>query len=103
MDTFTTEVIACIRNIPVGKVATYGQIGALAGKPTGARQVSRILHAMSRKHRLPWHRVVNKQGRISLPPFDGYEVQKARLESEGIVFDAHDRIDLDRYLWDGRD
>jgi len=102
MDPFTTAVIACIRNIPPGKVATYGQIGALAGKPTGARQVARILHAMSRKHHLPWHRVVNKQGRISLPRYDGYEMQRARLESEGVVFDADGRIAFDRFLWDGR-
>jgi methylated-DNA-protein-cysteine methyltransferase-like protein len=50
---------------------------------------------------LPWHRVVNRNGRISLKPFEGYEIQKQRLLQEGIVFDEKDTIDLERYLWRG--
>ncbi len=90
-----------IKNIPEGKVATYGQIASLAGQSRGARQVSRLLHSMSGKHKLPWHRVVNAKGKISLPPSSGYELQKALLESEGIVFSITGIINLDKYRWEG--
>ncbi len=96
---FTEEVIACIREIPEGKVATYGGIAALAGSPRAARQVVRILHIYGAKEDLPWHRVVNKQGFIALKPMQGYEQQRELLEDEKITFDAEDRIDLGRYLW----
>jgi len=86
---------------PKGRVCTYGRIGLMAGYPAGARQVARILHAMSRKYDLPWHRVVNAKGCISLPETRGYELQKTRLEQEGIEFDPDDRIDLGKYLWRG--
>lgn len=59
----------------------------------------RILNAQSEAHDLPWHRVVNAQGRIGLPPGRGHELQRAKLESEGIEFDGDDRIELKRYLW----
>jgi len=101
MQTFTRVVIEIIKRIPEGKVCTYGRIGRLAGRSSGARQVAWILHSASREHRLPWHRVVNYRGHISLPRSGGYEEQKARLQAEGIVFNAADRIDLERYLWDG--
>ena len=91
-------MIKIIREIPVGKVATYGQIATLAGNNKAARQISRILHSSSDKYDLPWHRVINSQGRISLRSGDGLEMQKAMLESEGIQVIA-DRIDLDEYQW----
>jgi methylated-DNA-protein-cysteine methyltransferase-like protein len=84
--------------IPVGKVATYGQIAQLAGNNKAARQISRILHSSSEKYDLPWHRVINSQGRISMRPGDGFEMQKAMLESEGVQVIA-DRIDLIKYKW----
>ena len=99
MTFFTERVINLIKNIPVGKVLTYGQVAALAGNPRSARQVSRILHSMSRKHELPWHRVINIKGEISLPKYGGYDEQKARLQHEGIEFNDKDRVDLDKYLW----
>ncbi len=99
MKTFTRSVIEIIRAIPRGRVCTYGRISMMAGQPNGARQVARILHAVSRKHRLPWHRVINAKGRISLPIFNGYDEQKALLLGEGVQFDETDRIDLERYLW----
>lgn len=101
MEAFTRLVIEIIKCIPEGKVCTYGRIGRLAGRSNGARQVARILHSSSRKHKLPWHRVVNVSGRISLPRSGGYEAQKVCLQAEGITFDAADRIDLEEYLWDG--
>ncbi len=96
---FTTDVLTVIKNIPAGKVMTYGRVAASAGKPNGARQVSRLLHSMSRKHNLPWHRVINAKGKISLTPSNGYELQKALLESEGIQFSKLETIDLKTYLW----
>lgn len=99
MDDFTKSVAEIIKNIPKGKVSTYGRISLMAGQPNGARQVARILHSMSRKHNLPWHRVINIKGFISLPKHSGYYEQKARLQSEGIEFDEKDRVDLEKYLW----
>ncbi len=95
-------VVDIIKRIPRGKVASYGQIAALAGEPRSARQVVRILHTQSRKHRLPWQRVINKQGRISLPKGSGYEEQKLRLLAEGVKFDRRDVIDLERFGWQPR-
>ncbi len=97
--TFFQRVIAIIKNIPEGKVATYGQIATYAGNPRAARQVSYILHSSSRKKNLPWHRVINSKGSISLKPGHGYELQKQMLKKEGITFQENDCIDLKRFLW----
>jgi methylated-DNA-protein-cysteine methyltransferase-like protein len=99
MISFYQRVIEIIKQIPRGKVATYGQIAALAGNPRAARQVVRTLHSSSGKEKLPWHRVINSQGRISLKPGYGYEEQKARLKAENIEFNQQDVIDLNRYRW----
>jgi methylated-DNA-protein-cysteine methyltransferase-like protein len=96
---FFKDVVRIIRKIPRGRVATYGQIAALAGSPRAARQVVRILHSSSETEKLPWHRVVNAKGGISLAPGRGYELQKALLEKEGVAFGIGDRIDFDRFLW----
>lgn len=97
--TFSIKAITIIKSIPAGKVATYGQVAAHAGNPRAARQVVRILHTSSRKEELPWHRIVNRQGKISLKPGRGYEIQRQLLQAEGIVFDDRDRIDFQRFLW----
>ena len=97
--TFTQRVIDVILAIPVGTVATYGQVAALAGNRRAARQVSRVLHSSSRKNGLPWHRVVNREGRISLPEGRGGHRQRTRLEAEGVRFDAAGRIDLPAFQW----
>lgn len=99
---FHQRVKQTIRRIPKGKVATYGQIAALAGDPRGARQVSWVLHSSSEKDKLPWHRVINGQGRISLPVNMGYELQRAMLSDEGIEFGLRDTIDLERFQWKPR-
>lgn len=96
---FTAEVIKFIRAIPEGRVATYGGIAALAGSPRAARQVVRILHTCSKKEKLPWQRVVNREGRIALKPFQGYEEQQILLEMEGITFNVSGQIDLNEFLW----
>ncbi len=96
---FHRLTVAAIKRIPRGKVATYGQIAAMAGNPRAARQVVRTLHTSSDKAELPWHRVINSQGRISLKPGQGYELQRTLLEEEGIRFDLRGSIDLKLYLW----
>lgn len=88
-----------IKKIPRGKVATYGQIATLAGNHRAARLVVWTLNSSSRKDKLPWHRVVNSQGRISLQPNYDYEIQKKLLQKEGVKFDENNTIDFDRYLW----
>lgn len=88
-----------IRQIPVGKVATYGQVAELAANGCGTRQVVSALRSSSSSDNLPWHRVVNSKGGISLPRGDGYESQKQLLEKERVKFSANDYIDLSRYLW----
>jgi methylated-DNA-protein-cysteine methyltransferase-like protein len=103
MHNFTRSVIEIIKRIPEGKVSTYGRIGLMAGQTNGARQVTRVLHTMSRRYDLPWHRVINADGFISLPRHGGYEDQKTRLQREGVAFDEKDRVDLERYLWRGDD
>ncbi|WP_151735761.1 MGMT family protein ['Paenibacillus yunnanensis' Narsing Rao et al. 2020] len=99
MTPFTARVITVIRSIPEGKVMTYGGIARAAGSPRAARQVVRILHSMSRKHKLPWHRVVNAQGRIALAEDEAASLQRLYLQSEGIVFDSEGAIDLRSYLY----
>ena len=96
---FYQRVVRLIRSIPRGKVATYGQIAEYAGNPRAARQVSYILHSSSERENLPWQRVINSKGRISMKPGRGYELQKKLLEDEGIVFDEEDAVDLKRFLW----
>lgn len=96
---FTTQVIQAIRSIPAGKVATYGGIATLAGNPRAARQVARVLHSTSQKEGLPWHRVINREGRISLKPLNGYEEQRSMLEREGVTFDQTGRVDMAEHLW----
>lgn len=94
---FTKTVIETIRAIPEGKIMSYGQVAAAAGSPRGARQVVRILHSMSRKYGLPWHRVVNIRGEIALDEHGGGGEQQERLEAEGVEFGIGGRIDLNRY------
>ena len=98
---FSKRVIEIILKVPVGKVATYGQIAQLAGNSKATRQISRILHSSSAKYDLPWHRVINSQGRISMRNGEGFEMQKAMLESEGIEVN-NDRISLKKHQWEYR-
>ena len=97
---FTQDVIKIIKNIPVGKVLTYGKIAKLAGNPNGARQVSWLLHSSSKKYNLPWYRVINSQGKIALKSEDGQDYQKVLLEKEGVEIGPTNKIDLKKYLWE---
>lgn len=97
MTPFTAKVIDIIRSIPEGRVMTYGQIAHVAGSPRGARQVVRILHSMSGKYNLPWHRVVNAKGEIAIQDYESNQLQKAFLESEGVELYRDNLIDLETY------
>ena len=99
---FTEAVLEIIKNIPKGKVQTYGGISKLVGSPFGARQVVRILSSMSQKYNLPWHRVMNSKGEIQRKNIDMFYEQIYLLEKEGIEFISEEKIDLNVYLWDGR-
>ena len=86
--------------IPPGAVSTYGDVARMAGIPRGARRVGSALRKIPPETRIPWHRVINSQGRISLP--DGSKsqlTQKERLEAEGIRFNSSKRIDLNNFRW----
>ncbi|HET6451103.1 MAG TPA: MGMT family protein [Spirochaetia bacterium] len=96
---FTQRALRVIRGIPRGRVATYGLVAAAAGSPLAARQVVRILHSLSRKERLPWHRVIGGRGAIRLPRGLGFETQRALLRKEGVAVTTQGRVDLARYLW----
>ncbi len=88
-----------VGQIPCGKVATYGQIAVLAGYPGRARQVGYALAGMPEGMDLPWHRVINAQGKVSPRAHTKFhQLQHLLLEEEGIVFEGV-RIDLERHGW----
>src|SRR5580704_17544596 len=87
------RVLATVRRIPKGKVATYGDVAAASGYPGAARQVVWALRSGGKA--VPWHRVLGAKGRILLTGENDFE-QKLRLRSEGIAITG-DRVDLDRY------
>ena len=97
MQTFTEKALKIIKQIPPGKIMTYGQVAAAAGSPRAARQVTRILHSMSAKYDLPWHRIVNVQGRIALLDEESRSFQRRSLQAEGVEVDQDDRVDLSRF------
>ena len=95
-----SRLLAVVRRIPRGRVASYGQVATLAGLPRYARHVGYALYALPEGTPLPWHRVVNARGAISLRGFGGAaETQAIRLAGEGIEFDARGRVNLERFGW----
>lgn len=99
MTPFTEAVIGIILSIPNGKVMTYGQIAKLAGSPRGARQVVRILHSMSDKYNLPWHRVINSKGELPRIGGQGPYLQRSLLESEGVIVSEDFKVKLSEYQY----
>jgi methylated-DNA-protein-cysteine methyltransferase related protein len=89
-----------VSEIPYGTVATYGQIAMLANLEGHARLVGYALHAVKSDRKLPWHRVINSQGRISLTGPTAKR-QRKLLEAEGIQFSPAGRISLSTYKWKG--
>ena len=94
------QILQVIALIPYGKVATYGQIAKLAGLPKHARLVGYVLKNMDADTEIPWHRVINSQGKISLIKVNlqGENIQSLKLLAEGVVV-IGDKINLKKYQW----
>ena len=93
------RIYAAVRRVPRGRVATYGQIAAVAGLPGHARQVGYALHALKASTSVPWQRIINAKGMISLRPLTGGVSQRILLEGEGVTFDAGGRVSLSKFRW----
>ncbi len=103
---FFEQVYRIVKRIPRGRVATYGQIAALLGHPRAARTVGWALNGMSARQaeEVPWQRVINAQGRISISRADlSAALQRRLLEEEGVRFDETEHVDLRQYGWRGLD
>ncbi len=109
---FFPTVWLIVQQIPAGKVSTYGQIASMIPPPDGvappdyarlgSRWVGTAMNNTPDADKIPWQRVINSQGKISLPPGSpGAHRQRTLLEAEGIVFDESDRVDFNVYGWDG--
>jgi methylated-DNA-protein-cysteine methyltransferase-like protein len=104
MPSFFDQVYAVVRQIPPGKVASYGQVAALLGHPRAARTVGWALAALREQQEqdVPWQRVINAQGRVSIRNLEhAPEEQQMLLEAEGVVFNERGFVDWKRYGWDG--
>jgi methylated-DNA-protein-cysteine methyltransferase related protein len=95
------RIYAIVQQIPTGKVATYGQVAQLAGFDRGARLAGYALFRVTPEMDVPWHRVINAQGEVSQSAFrlGSDDLQRSLLESEGVVFDQRDRVNLAKYRW----
>ncbi|ROV59448.1 MGMT family protein [Vibrio ponticus] len=98
MDQFLAQIFAVIHQIPEGKVTSYGEIAKLAGYPGYARHVGKALGNLPEGSKLPWHRVLNSQGKISLKGHD-LNRQRAKLLAEGIECSDMGKVNLRKYKW----
>lgn len=97
---FFEKVYDIVSAIPEGKVVTYGQIALILGSPRAARIVGYAMHSAPPGRDLPCHRVVNRQGAMAPGDiFGGQEVQRSRLEKEGVTFKANGCIDMEKHVW----
>ena len=97
---FFEKVYEVVKQIPVGKVATYGQIARLCGNKRMSRQVGWALHVNPEPYVVPCHRVVNREGRLAPAfAFGGIDVQKQLLLSEGVTFVDDTTVDIAKHLW----
>ncbi len=96
-----SKILTIVGQIPIGRVASYGQIARLAGIPKNARQVGRVLKHLPASADVPWHRVVNARGEISdRGTGDSQSRQRFLLKKEGVAFAPNGRISLVQYGWD---
>ncbi|MEF1174196.1 MGMT family protein [Vibrio sinaloensis] len=98
MDQFLMQIFAVIHQIPCGKVTTYGEVAKLAGYPGYARHVGKALNILPTGSKLPWHRVINSQGRISLKGEDLVRQRNALIE-EGVDVTNDGKVRLKIYRW----
>ncbi len=101
-ESFAERVYWLTRQIPAGTVATYGQIATYAGSPRAARAVGNLMKAsLKNEEEVPWHRVINSQGRISSKgDVERAELQRRLLVAEGVAFGEDDRCDLETVEWE---
>ncbi len=99
--TLYDAIYGLVKQIPRGQVATYGQIAEMLGLDGRARQVGYALFQIAPGADIPWHRVVNAQGKISRSPMrqGSDDLQRILLEREGIMFDTQEKLNLSRYRW----
>ena len=96
---FSDRVVEVVRSIPVGRVATYGEVAAVCGSPRAARGVGAVLSG-SIEEDVPWWRVVNRSGALTIPSHLGLRtLQRTLLEREDVEFDGDGRVDLARHRW----
>jgi methylated-DNA-protein-cysteine methyltransferase-like protein len=93
----TRRIMEQILAIPKGKVSCYRDIALRAGIPNGARQTVRVLHSLSEKYNLPWHRIIRANGSIALGPGTGRELQISLLRAEGVKVSPEGRVDMNRF------
>lgn len=93
---FSQRVIELVGSIPYGRVSSYGDIACAAESPRGARQVVRVLHSLSRKYKLPWHRVVNRKGEVASCP-EIFDEQIQLLAAEGVDATSGTVSEFERY------
>ena len=100
---FHDEIVRLVRRIPRGKVATYGQIAAMLGRPRAARAVGSALRKLGGplSRVVPWHRVLNSAGRISRRDREFMDLQRELLEREGVRMRRGGAVDLGRARWKG--
>jgi methylated-DNA-protein-cysteine methyltransferase-like protein len=98
---FSLKVIEVIRRIPRGKVASYQQVAGLAGRIHASRAVVWILSSMSKKHKLPWHRVISKRGKVAFKPeSQNFKMQTLLLKREGVKVDPKNgAVDMSRFQY----
>jgi len=101
---FFARVYEVVRLIPYGQVATYGQVASIVDDPQAARTVGWALNGLPEGEHVPWHRVINAQGRISTRRHaSAGQDQCLLLEREGVVFDEQGRVKLELCQWQGLD
>ena len=102
MTDFRRRVYRTVSRIPVGCVCSYGDVAALLGQPRAARGVGAALSSLEETQEIPWWRVVNRNGEISISHLSiSSKLQRILLEREGVEFDSRGRIDMERFAWDG--
>jgi methylated-DNA-protein-cysteine methyltransferase-like protein len=102
MSSVFEHVYRLVRQVPPGQVTSYGAIARMLGQPHAARTVGWALNSLPEGSDVPWHRVINSQGRISTSSHEqGLGLQRALLEAEGVEFDERGRVDWKRFGWAG--
>ena len=97
MTEITHRLVNAIKAIPRGKVSSYRNLAMIAGISNGARQTVRVLHSLSEKYNLPWHRVIRSDGSIALKEGEGRELQIQRLLEEGVEVTPEGKVDMERF------